>query len=285
MRGPRGGLAGARRPSGKRGGGHAAEGGRGAELIKACGRRGWSAPPSRRPAVLGLREPPEPRAALRRWAGLAPERARRAPGRGGAEAGEAGGGGRGGARVAAAQPGVLAAGRGTCDEQPCAPCPLSAAAAQRPPAGPPGPPGMERHVLGAVVYWLLLPFALLAGEWARGLWAGRGLRPRSPARTPAEETPRDARPAAPAFQKHERAGGGREGGGGVGVRWHPGALGCGQASLRRAAGASAGTRGSRGARGAALLAGQGWNAEEGGTNLFRSSVLKKKKLQTCIMTS
>lgn len=38
---------------------------------------------------------------------------------------------------------------------------------------------MESHVLGAVLYWLLLPFALLAGEWGgRGeLWAGTRLCP------------------------------------------------------------------------------------------------------------
>lgn len=38
---------------------------------------------------------------------------------------------------------------------------------------------MESHVLGAVLYWLLLPFALLAGEWGgrSELWAGTRLCP------------------------------------------------------------------------------------------------------------
>ncbi|TEA40451.1 hypothetical protein DBR06_SOUSAS30610034, partial [Sousa chinensis] len=62
------------------------------------------------------------------------------------------------------------AARGTCSDPPCAPCagrgspapPFSAAAAERPRAGSTGPSGMEPHVLGAVLYWLLLPFVLLA---------------------------------------------------------------------------------------------------------------------------
>lgn len=78
-------------------------------------------------------------------------------------------------------------------------------------------------MLGAVLYWLLLPFALLAGEWGR---AWRALdwdrvcvpAPGIPAGPPGEngrakdgaragaEIPRDARPWAPAFQKHESAG-------------------------------------------------------------------------------
>ena len=82
---------------------------------------------------------------------------------------------------------------------------------------------MEPHVLGAVLYWLLLPFALLAGEWGR---AWRALdwdrvcvpAPGIPAGPPGEngrakdggragaEIPRDGRPWAPAFQKHESAG-------------------------------------------------------------------------------
>lgn len=40
---------------------------------------------------------------------------------------------------------------------------------------------MEPHVLGAVLYWLLLPFALLAGEWGRrGELSGDAVRPAPP---------------------------------------------------------------------------------------------------------
>lgn len=52
-----------------------------------------------------------------------------------------------------------------------------------------GPPAMEPHVLGAVLYWLLLPCALLAGEWgagAGGQWEGAA------SRLPTAWTPDDA---------------------------------------------------------------------------------------------
>lgn len=44
-------------------------------------------------------------------------------------------------------------------------------------AGPPNPPrpppeGMERRALCAGLYWLLLPLALLAGEWGGGVGGG-----------------------------------------------------------------------------------------------------------------
>lgn len=51
---------------------------------------------------------------------------------------------------------------------------------------------MEPHVLGAGLYWLLLPCTLLAGEWKRG-WEGcvrvplRRAAPPGPARVRAGE--------------------------------------------------------------------------------------------------
>lgn len=53
---------------------------------------------------------------------------------------------------------------------------LPLATAARPRAVP-RPRGMDPHVLGAGLYWLLLPCTLLAGEWRAR--AGR-LRPRTP---------------------------------------------------------------------------------------------------------
>lgn len=137
----------------------------GAELIKARGRaEGGSHRAAVRPKSASAS-----RAALRRGQAdsralgprpSAPEGAAR-PARGG-----------GGARVPAGQSGVRAAPRGTCGDPPCAPwsadprpprlalAPRLSAAAARPWAVP-----MEPHVLGAVLYWLLLPCTLLAGEW------------------------------------------------------------------------------------------------------------------------
>lgn len=148
--------------------------------------------------------------------------------------------------------GVLAAARGTCSDPPCAPCagrgspapPFSAAAAERPRAGSTGPSGMEPHVLGAVLYWLLLPFVLLAGELGSALralvWDGvcvpaPGFRPGRPARLAGRgpcaggragaEIPRDARgpgrphsrsmraPGGPGPRPSARLGGRRRGGG------------------------------------------------------------------------
>lgn len=83
-------------------------------------------------------------------------------------------------------------------------------------------------MLGAGLYWLLLPCTLLAGEWKAR--AGR-LRPGSAAlRRPAprgcarasrgEEIPRGSRPRAPTFLRRERAGG--VGGPGPGTEWKHG---------------------------------------------------------------
>lgn len=80
-------------------------------------------------------------------------------------------------------------------------------------------------MLGAGLYWLLLPCTLLAGEWRARVGM---LRPRPPApRRPAprgcarastgEEIPRDSPPRALAFQRRERAGG--HGGPGSGTEW------------------------------------------------------------------
>lgn len=69
--------------------------------------------------------------------------------------------------------------------------PLSAAAARA--------RSMEPHVLGAVLYWLLLPGALLAGEWghAAGWAAGGPALPGRAAGRAGAGTPRDARPWCP----------------------------------------------------------------------------------------
>ena len=228
--------AGARRAVGEARGRARREGGGRAYKGPRAG-RGRREPPSRVPpcsASASRRESREPRAALRHGAGLTPERARTpAVGTGGAlrtpALGE-GAGGSGGAQVPADQPGSWPRRAARAATRPVRHAPAGAPrhrplAPRRPrdPGRPPGPSGMEPHVLGAVLYWLLLPFALLAGEWGR---AWRALdwdrvcvpAPGIPAGPPGEngrakdgaragaEIPRDARPWAPAFQKHESAG-------------------------------------------------------------------------------
>lgn len=219
----------ARRRARREGGGRAYKGPRAG--------RGRREPPSRVPpcsASASSRESREPRAALRRGAGLTPERARTpAVGTGGTLrtlALRGGAGGSGGAQVPADQPGSWPRHAARAATRPVRHAPAGAPphrplAPRRPsdPGRPRGPSGMEPHVLGAVLYWLLLPFALLAGEWGRARRALDWNRvcvpaPRIPARPPGEngraedgaradaEIPRDARPWAPAFQKHESAG-------------------------------------------------------------------------------
>lgn len=194
-----GGVAGACRAVGEARGRARREGG--GRAYKGGLREEGAAEP--RPAVLGFREPPRavrcapPRGRADTGASAGPSRRHR---RGAVGPGPRRRTRRARRRSCRHRPaGVLAAARGTCSDPPCAPCagrgspapPFSAAAAERPRAGSAGPSGMEPHVLGAVLYWLLLPFVLLAGELGSALralvWDGvcvpaPGFRPDQPAR-------------------------------------------------------------------------------------------------------
>lgn len=173
-RGPRGGAErggrAGRRGSTEAGTPRRAGGGRAYKGLRAEGRERTAQPPS------GPAWPP--RAAQSRAL-------RSAAGQGRHRRGSAGPGPRrrrrrgegGGARVAAAQPGVLAAGRGTCDDPPCAPCPLSAAAAERPPARPAAPRAWSGTCSARRSTGCCPSRSWPVSGRGQGLWAGRGPRP------------------------------------------------------------------------------------------------------------
>lgn len=109
------------------------------------------------------------------------------------------------------------------------------------------------------------------------------------------QIPLDARPSAPAFQKHESAGAAGEAravsagapsehrAGRAAVGWQSGAHG---AAPRAPRGSTIGPSREQGPReGIVCPCGMGWRAGEEGTNLFFYFMFKKKKAQTCIMTS
>lgn len=140
-------------------------------------------------------------------------------------------------------------------------------------------------MLGAVLYWLLLPFALLAGEWgrARGRAGGCVPAPHFPERRAVRGrrgVSRDARPSAPAFQRHESAGrpgppserrAGRVRRGGELAPWHPRVR---AGECRRC------LRGARGVGSAGpdcLPSRKGWSGGEGARISFSLSCQKKKK--------
>ena len=183
---------------------------------------------------------------------------------------------------------------------------------------------MEPHVLCAVLYWLLLPFALLAGEWGRarralgcdrvcafvpapGLTSGPPLGEAGPGEDCARagaEIPRDAQPWRPHSRSMRAPGrpgprpsarlGGRRRGGGQMAPGRPRGRAMSAPRRGRRLASPSGALGVGGVgKGVSGPYAGGLGHWRGGANLFFFFVLKKKKererekenAQTCIRTS